>query len=382
MTLNWHIFCRVVDNFGDIGVCWRLAKSLQAEQQQKVTLWVDDLVSFHALCPQIQQQAQQEVQGICVLHWVEPVIAPEEIAGAQVVIEAFACDLPSVIIEKMQTLQPAPLWLNLEYLSAEDWVEGVHALPSPVQGLDKFFFFPGFSAKTGGLLWENALLDLARRGRTQAAKDELLAQWQLPSAYASYLTLSLFAYENPQLSVLLTALSDYRQPVHLLVPQGRIGAQVQAWLGEPWCVGRSYVRGALHLSALPFMEQSQFDLVLAACDLNFVRGEESFVRTQMLARPFIWHIYPQDEGAHWIKLEAFLDRYLTNFSSAQAKVVRQAFLGWNNEQVQQMDWHDLLDGLADWQTQAQSWQEQLQKLGSLSTNLVRFAQIGYDAAHF
>jgi hypothetical protein len=25
MQLHWDIFCRVIDNFGDIGVCWRLA---------------------------------------------------------------------------------------------------------------------------------------------------------------------------------------------------------------------------------------------------------------------------------------------------------------------------------------------------------------------
>jgi uncharacterized repeat protein (TIGR03837 family) len=382
MNKNWHIFCRVVDNFGDIGVCWRLAKSLHFEHQQQVTLWVDDLTSFHAICPQVQQQKLQQVQGIRVLHWNTPLSQSEKIEDAQVVIEAFACELPSAIIEKMKALSSAPLWINLEYLSAEAWVEGVHALPSPVQGLNKIFFFPGFGAKTGGLLWEKSLLELAQQGRSVAAKSELLAYWQLPSAYANYLTLSLFSYENPQLPNLLTALCTYSQPVHLWVPQGRISAQVQAWLGEPLQAGKSFVRGQLHLSVLPFMEQSQFDKVLAACDFNLVRGEESFVRTQMLARPFIWHIYPQDDGAHWVKLEAFLARYLAGFSAAQAAQLRQVFMGWNSEQEQPIDWHGVLDGLGAWQAQAQAWQEGLQKLGSLSTNLVRYAQIGYDAAHF
>ena len=43
------------------------------------------------------------------------------------------------------------------------------------------------------------------------------------------------------------------------------------------------------------------------CDLNFVRGEDSLVRALWANRPFIWHIYPQHDGAHHAKLHAFLD---------------------------------------------------------------------------
>ena len=42
---TWDIFCSVVDNFGDIGVCWRLARRLSAGLGQQVRLWVDDLAA-------------------------------------------------------------------------------------------------------------------------------------------------------------------------------------------------------------------------------------------------------------------------------------------------------------------------------------------------
>ena len=52
MGVRWDIFCRVIDNFGDIGVSWRLARQLVAEHNLDVRLWVDDLNTFCRLCPQ------------------------------------------------------------------------------------------------------------------------------------------------------------------------------------------------------------------------------------------------------------------------------------------------------------------------------------------
>src|SRR5690606_35659167 len=156
--MQWHIFCKVVDNFGDIGVCWRLAKQL-SQLNQQVTLWVDDLTSFQAIHPAALLVAEQHCGQICVRHWCEPFVPSASLEQAEVVIEAFACDLPNAVIQSMKQRTQAPIWINLEYLSAESWVEGVHCAPSPVHGLKKTFFFPGFSAKTGGLLWEPELLE-------------------------------------------------------------------------------------------------------------------------------------------------------------------------------------------------------------------------------
>ena len=50
---QWDVFCAVVDNYGDIGVCWRLSRQLAAEHGIAVRLWVDDLKPFARLCPAV-----------------------------------------------------------------------------------------------------------------------------------------------------------------------------------------------------------------------------------------------------------------------------------------------------------------------------------------
>ncbi|MGY8831966.1 MAG: elongation factor P maturation arginine rhamnosyltransferase EarP, partial [Pseudomonadales bacterium] len=143
MRPTWDIFCSVVDNYGDIGVTWRLARQLVAEHGLAVRLWVDDLSAFAWLCPQADVAAlRQHQQGVEVCWWGDDWQAVDT---ADVVIEAFACELPASYIAAMARRAQKPLWLNLEYLSAEEWVEGCHGLPSlQSNGLSKVFFFSGF----------------------------------------------------------------------------------------------------------------------------------------------------------------------------------------------------------------------------------------------
>ena len=154
------IFCKVVDNYGDIGICWRLARQFQREHGIDVTLWVDDLQSFRRICPEIALNVDMQcVDNVQIRHWrnQEEQFSPGDIAD--IVIEFFACDIPPGYIAAMAQCEPRPVWLNLEGLSAEEWVEGCHTLPSPHPrlSLTKHFFFPGFTAKTGGLLHESSL---------------------------------------------------------------------------------------------------------------------------------------------------------------------------------------------------------------------------------
>ena len=142
MQASWDIFCRVVDNFGDIGVCWRLARQLTAEHGIAVRLWVDDLDSFARLCPAIKNsEASQVVTGVTVCSWREPF--PDVVPGT-VVIEAFGCEIPASFKTAMAAKLPAPVWINLEHLSAEDWVTGTHGLPSPQALMNKYFFLSRF----------------------------------------------------------------------------------------------------------------------------------------------------------------------------------------------------------------------------------------------
>lgn len=378
---NWHIFCKVIDNYGDIGVSWRLAKQLTRNQRKNVTLWVDDLHSFNAICPAVDPHMSfQQVEGVAIGHWTEPfgdkvLNTDERLADAEVIIETFACELPDSVLKIMQAQISPPVWINLEYLSAENWVEDLHALPSPVQGMTKYFYFPGFTNQTGGLLWQPELLALPEQMQSVQAKQQLLSELGVAAETVKQGTwISVFAYENPQVIGLLEALSQSEVPIHLLVPQGRISEEVSRWLQQPLLCSEPINKGSLRVLALPFMSQPQYDRLLAACEINFVRGEESFVRAQMLGLPMLWHIYPQEENAHLIKLDAFLDKYLAQAPVNIAAPLRNIFLAWNQPQAQTPDWLFLLKHLSLWQAHAKKWQQAQKSVGDLASNLVKYVE--------
>lgn len=299
--LVWDVFCHVVDNLGDIGVCWRLCADLAA-RGQTVRLWMDEPSALRWMAP---GALEGHINGVRVLHWTEP-LAPDLLAAlppADVWIETFGCRPPPQAQAHRAGAIAAggavPVWVNLEYLSAETYVERSHRLPSmvssgPLRGMGQWFFYPGFTVATGGLLRE---ADLAAR---QAAFDA--SQWLA----AQGLTLgkqrraSLFCYEPAALPALLQQ-ADQDTASDWLVTTGRATEAVNA------AQAQGLHTGCIALHHMPRLTQRDFDHLLWACDLNFVRGEDSLVRALWAGRPFVWHIYPQHDDAHHAKLEAFLD---------------------------------------------------------------------------
>lgn len=372
--MKWDIFCAVVDNYGDIGVTWRLARQLAAEHGLAVRLWVDDLGAFAHLCPAIDPElAAQHRDGVEVCRWAQAWPAMEP---ADVVIEAFACQLPSAYIDAMASRDRRPLWLNLEYLSAEDWVAGCHALPSPQPGgLQKFFFFPGFTEDTGGLLREAGLL--ARRHAFQAdaaAQHDFLTRLGVGRQPEARL-ISLFAYENRGLAGWLEALAADARTSQLLVPQGRMLADVQAWFGvERLAPGDCRQRGNLRMQVLPFMPQADYDRLLWCCDFNAVRGEDSFVRAQWAGRPLLWHIYQQEEGAHWDKLEAFLALYCQGLSPSAAGALGGLWRAWNAGEGMEKAWPAVLEGWDELGAHAERWCAEQAARPNLAAALVQFCR--------
>ncbi|MGO0694656.1 elongation factor P maturation arginine rhamnosyltransferase EarP [Pseudomonas guariconensis] len=372
MKATWDIFCTVVDNYGDIGVTWRLARQLVAEQGLAVRLWVDDLTAFVRLCPQADAGASQQWQaGVDVRHW--PALW-QPVEPADVVIGAFGCRLPADYVEALRLLPQPALWLNLEYLSAEDWVEGCHGLPSPqANGLRTVFFFPGFTDKTGGLLREGSLL--ARREAFEAdpaARRAFLQRLGVQVEEGTRL-ISLFAYENAQLGNWLEALAEDAQPSHLLVPEGRILADVRRWLDAPTLgVGDVRRRGALTVQILPFVSQDDYDRLLWACDFNAVRGEDSFVRAQWAGRPMLWHIYVQEENAHWEKLEAFLALYRQGLSEKAGDALVDLWRAWNKDQDMGAAWRGALGHWPELVAHARQWSAAQAARPDLATTLVQF----------
>jgi uncharacterized repeat protein (TIGR03837 family) len=373
---TWDIFCRVIDNFGDIGVCWRLARQLAVEHQQSVRLWVDDLHSLMRIWPDAADLPRQWLAGVDVHRWPEQF--PANIDIAQVVIEAFACDIPHSYLQAMAASKlagTAPTWINLEYLSAENWVEGCHLMASvhPSTGLRKSFFFPGFTAATGGLLREHNLIE----DRDRFDKSLFLNSIGIRVAPETLLV-SLFAYENPAIGSLLAAWSASTRPVHCLVPQGRILGSINQTLTRPLESGNPHISGNLRLEVIPFLTQTQYDHLLWACDINFVRGEDSFVRAQWAAKPFVWHIYPQDEQAHMVKLNAFLKLFLTDKSHDFASNLRASWQNWNEFGDMRHCWEGLIRQLPEWQAATCEWSQGLADQTDLASQLMNLVTHSKD----
>ncbi len=379
--MTWDIFCTVIDNYGDIGVTWRLARQLATEHAIPVRLWVDDLRAFQLLRPDIDPAlATQHLAGVEIRRWTTPMA--KEVTGklepGEVVIEALACNLPDEFVARMALRQPAPVWLNLEYLSAEAWVAGVHGLPSPHPRLPltKHFFMPGYTENTGGLTRESWLS--ARRDAFQAdaaARAEFLLGLGLPAPLAGECLVSLFSYENRALPSLLRAWAADGKPVHALVPVGKALPQIAAWLGEPTPPpGAVFQCGALTLHVLPMLDLDAYDRLLWACDLNFVRGEDSFARAQFAARPLIWQAYVQDDGAHFAKLEAFLALYCAGMDAQLAEQTRTLWRAWNHETDMAALWSPLRDTLPALTAHARVWDRRLARQTDLATNLLNLCR--------
>ena len=375
---SWDIFCTVVDNYGDIGVCWRLARQLAAEHGQRVRLWVDDLASLARISPGVVPGLDvQHSRGVEIRWWREPFPVVEP---ADVVVEAFACNPPASYVAAMVARPPRPAWINLEYLSAEDWVRGCHGLPSPHPSLPlvKHFYFPGFVAGTGGLLAEP---DLAQaRARFQSCAEEQLRFWEdlgIPAPGAGELQVSLFCYAHGGIGALLRAWATGDTPVRCLVPEGIATGALSAFFGTASLAPGTVLRiGRLEVRIFAFLEQDRYDRLLWACDFNLVRGEDSFVRAQWAARPLLWQIYPQQEGAHWPKLQAFLDLYCQDLSPELAASLAGLWRAWNQGDAAGVEsaWPGYCAKRPELQAHARRWAEQLGALPNVANGLAQFCE--------
>jgi uncharacterized repeat protein (TIGR03837 family) len=385
---RFDIFCKVVDNFGDAGVSWRLARQLVREHDIAVTLWIDALSSLTKIAPDVDGMRDDEVHaGVRIRVWREPFRHPEQREGPafgergfelpDVVVEAFGCGLPQSYLDAMVARSPQPVWINLEYLSAEPWVESAHGLPSPQPRLPltRYFFFPGFTARTGGLLREAGLIEARERAHSDGRARKAL--WTLLGIDAPVdgIAVSLFCYANIGLTSLLDAWAEGDEPVLCVVPEGVATAALDAWTGgNVPHAKQSLTRGRLTLATIPFLAQDNYDRLLWCCDINVVRGEDSFVRAQWAARPFVWHIYPQTDDAHRVKLEEFLCRYEGGLDAETAQTVNRFWLAFNGDQpdVAALAWPAFRAALPALSAHGIAWANRLRKLPDLASELVLF----------
>ena len=356
--MRWDVFCRVIDNLGDAGVCWRLCADLAA-RGEAVRLLIDDVEPLSRIAP-------DGAAGVCVLRWHDD---PPFDADLDVVIEAFGCDPPAAYVAEMARSARAPVWINLEYLSAEPHAARSHGLPSPQasgpgRGLAKWFFYPGFSADAGGLLREPRLL----AERAAFERDPWLRSIGCERTDDERVVV-LFSYAHPGLPAWLRTL--HAEPTLLLVPQGPAQTAVQRALGTPLRDGalRGHALGALRARALDWLPQPQFDRLLWSADLNVVRGEDSLVRALWAGAPFVWQLYPQHDGVHRRKLQAFLECWQAESRAPLPSGVAALFAWWN---AQQADAPPPLPALAPWGDAVRGWREQLAHQADLSSQLIGF----------
>jgi uncharacterized repeat protein (TIGR03837 family) len=313
-----NLFCSVIDNFGDIGVCWRLARQLRAEYGCLVTLWVDDWRAARALIPALPERASAaQAEGVAIRPWHEAVEGVDCLGD--VLIEGFGCTPPAVVLSQLRARGDSTLWLNLEYFSAEAWVPSVHGLSGYIaeQNARRWFFVPGVAADSGGLLRERDLLQ--RRDAWTARDAAQFTQALGLASRAGERVLLCFAYRDAPYDDLSTALSNASSVTRL-------------WLcGQPSQAGvHDGLRTNLpRCSDIPFVPQAQFDPLLWSADVLLVRGEDSLVRALWSAKPFIWQPYPQDDAAHLPKLEAWLTHYTREWPADLAEALRAAHAAWN-----------------------------------------------------
>jgi len=380
---RWDIFCNIVDNFGDIGVCWRLSQQLANEHQLNMRLFIDDFYIASKIIPGFNpQMSVQTLQNVEITAWpIEQTTLPD------VVIENFSCQLPEIYTQQIAKLDKnhknSITWINLEYLSAEKWVEDCHALPSihPTLGIRKTYFYPGFTEKTGGLLRER---DLMMKRDTFLIDQHLQSIfWQkyvnadLAHTFEAAIKISLFSYPQADIKNLMLSLAKSEKSIHIFLPFNSEITALNDMIDEYQLIfGKVKRLNHLTLHLLPFLSQSEYDQLLWACDLNFVRGEDSWIRAIWAGKPFIWQPYIQEENTHLKKLAAFLDIYTKDMHKEIALIIQNTHRVWSNELPLPAEnfWHEALNQLNSWQDFTKTKSNSLAEQASLTQQLLAFCK--------
>lgn len=295
------IFCQVIDNYGDVGVAYRLAREFKRVYPNKKLRFVINQIEELNL---IRKSEDIEIILYKDISKIEN--------SADLIIESFGCEIPKEYMDK--ALKNAKLIINLEYLSAEKWVDDFHLQESFLGGnLKKYFFIPGLSEKSGGILLDNEFLE--RKKKVEANKEYYLEKFEIKEKYD--LIGSVFSYEK-NFDSLIEELKKLDKKIILLI----LSEKTQKNFIKYFDNGNNYDK--IKFVKLPFFTYDKYEELLALCDFNLVRGEDSFVRALLLGKPFLWHIYPQDENTHIKKLESFLEKYCSN-----NKELKQTFINYN-----------------------------------------------------
>ena len=337
------VFCDVIDNFGDAGVCLRLCRDF-SKKNFEVRLFCNNVNILN----KITNSEDESNRFLSLFPWSEKMHNYEP---SEVIIQAFSVRLSEEIIKKIK--QKKSLVVNLEYLTAEKFAENCHKLPSYSDGIESYFFFPGFTKKTGGVVIEENLLK-----KIKSKKNNFNNQ------------ITLFSYENNKVKTVITLLNKKNFILNIFDGKGLNNFNNLFKLNLK--AGDSLKLNNLEIKVLPMVSQDEYDSYLINSGLNLVRGEDSIVRAMLTGNPFLWHIYPQKENAHETKINALFDRMSEICSDKEAvEKLRQITLSYNGFS-DYLDNVDLIDFYDNWKKLSEEWADHLISLGSLTDNLIIF----------
>lgn len=312
------IFCEIIDNYGDIGVVYRTAKELQKIfPKSKIRAFLNRLDEFKKINSQVLDLPSQNIDGIEYITFDYLRDNANELLTAQVIIEAFGCQIPEEYMEI--AYDNSELLINLEYLSAEDWIEDFHLQSSPLgKGkLKKVFFMPGFTEKSGGVIADSNYLERIQRVLENKEFYEKKYLSDIEDR-ENKIVGTLFSYEK-NFTPLLEDLKKLDKDVVILAmgekTQDSLRKILKNFSIEDFRNSLKY--GKIEIRFLNFLNQEEYEELINIVDFNFVRGEDSFIRAVLTGKPYMWHIYCQEEYAHMDKIEGFLDKYrrvIENFS--------------------------------------------------------------------
>lgn len=307
-SMEITVLCKVVDNFGDIGVVFRLCRALsELKKNLEIRLVVSNLDSFAKISKGIDSaKTFQEFRGWKVFDWNDNALCKKEFSKnpPEFILECFQCGRP----EWLEELLFSPQFnlniqiVNVEYLTAESWADDFHLLKSGTRSakIKKINFMPGFTKKTGGLILDkNFMCCLSEKKFALNLVKQNLDKKILSEDFSDSFKILIFSYPK-NFDFLASAIKEFSflKKIIVFVASGAGADSAKI----------SLKKFKVDFVCLPFIQQEVWDAFLSLMDFSFVRGEDSFSRCCLFGNPFIWNIYPQEEEFHIVKLNAFLQK--------------------------------------------------------------------------
>lgn len=393
------VLCRVIDNYGDAGVCWRLARQLASEYGWQVRLAIDRpqvLQRLGAYTAEDTGAGRVEIEAWCASR-ASRTDTRFDPAAIDIIISAFGAEPPAALRRALAGGARRPLWVQLEYLSAEDWVRGHHGArsPKPADGAVEHFYYPGFHRDTGGLLRETGLFDRRDAFRASGEQQAWLERHSIRRRPEERLA-TLFCYPEAPVAAWFDLLTNGPHPWLVIVPEGVADRQIGQWAARRGAARQGAARrqaagpqpaepdpappvptgphaqrlrcGRLTVQTIPFLAQDDYDRLLWSADLNIVRGEDSWVRAQWAARPFLWQPYRQAQQRHLVKLDAFLDEMRAD------TLIRDAMSAWSGRGDWAAAWQAFEAGFDDQKPLYARWGARLGAQSDLCTRFIEFCR--------